>query len=462
MTLVTNQKIEQGDHGRSFYAFLISFVAAVGGFLYGYDLVIISGAQIFLKEQFQLRNAMFAFTNTSAILGCITGPFLSVLFCDRIGRRNTLIFSAILFGLSAVGTAIPKDIITFNIFRFIGGIGVGLCSIGSPMYIAEVAPFKKRGALGIMFQLAIVVGALISSIVAWFLAKYLAETIAWRWMFASEIVPIIGFVIFLSLIPKTPRWLAEKGRYDEALNVIVRIEGPENARKEIEEIKESLSMESGKFSEIFQPGIRWALLIGIFLALFNNLTGWSAMGMYLPTLFQKAGFSEISDAILQFVIINTLLVTLTLVSIWLVDRVGRRPLWIYGSIAMIPALILIGLIFQFKMTGIIVLLSAFLCSVPHAMALGPLPWLMMSELYPTRIRAKAVAITTTVLWIAGFTGPFAFPILTGFSERVIGSVGGAFWLFAFICILSLIFGIKMLPETKGRTLEEIAESWTKS
>ena len=444
-----------------YFAYLVCFVAAVGGFLFGYDLVIISGAQIYLKEQFNLSDAAFGFATSSAILGCIIGPFIGSWMCDRFGRKNVMIFSALLFAVSAIGSAVPKTMFIFNTFRIIGGVAVGLCSIASPMYIAELAPARIRGGLGFMYQLAIAVGALASGIVAWLLAKYLPETISWRWMFASELLPIIAFSVLLIFIPRSPRWLSEMGRFDEAREVLTRIEGPEYAERELADIKESLMQESGTFSELFQPGIRKALLVGILLAIFNNTTGWTEMGYYLPTLFKQGGFPDTADAIFQFLIISGFGSAMTLIASLFVDRLGRRPLWLICSAAMIVSLTIVGLVFYWNLKGPFVFVAIFLCAAPHAFALGPLPWLMMSELYPTRIRARAVAITTTVIWIAGWFGPFIFPIIAGWFERNTGSIAPTFWLLACVCVLSLLFGWKLMPETKGRTLEEIARSWHK-
>jgi len=443
----------------SFYAIRIAFIAAVGGFLYGYDSGVIVGANLFLREQFSLSDAGFAFATSSMLIGSMTGPFLGGWLCDRIGRKNTFVVASTLLAVSAVFTAIPNDITTFNLFRFVGGIGVGLCSIASPMYIAEVAPAHMRGKLGLMYQLAIVVGALSAGCVSWVLAKYLPESVSWRWMFFSEAVAIALFMALLFFVPKSPRWLAEQGRDDEALRVLTQVDGPESASSEMKEIKTSLALESGGLSELLKPGIRKALLIGILLALLNNLTGFSAMSPYLPALFLKGGFPDKADAILQFIFVYGFMGLMTILSIWLVDRVGRRPLWICSSAFMFVALVITGFVFYYNLTGTIVMLSIFLLVIPHAVALGSLPWLMMSELYPTRIRAKAVAITTTFLWGAGFIGYFVFPIITGFSERQLGSVGPAFWLFAGVCVLSFVFGLKMLPETNGKTLEEIGELW---
>ena len=455
----TGHQEDTARSDRNLYAFAISFVAAVGGFLFGFDLVIISSAQLYLRDLWKLNDFWYGFTTASANFGCIAGPFLGGWLCDAIGRKMTLVVASLLLAVSAIVTALAPEMISFNLFRFVGGLGVGLASLASPMYIVEVAPPRIRGGLGIMFQLAIAIGALSSAICGWLLAKYVSPDVSWRWMFGSEMAAIVLFVVALYFVPRSPRWLAEKGRWEESLAVLTKVDGPEYARKEMEGIKASLTEEQGTFSELIRPGMRMALLVGILLALFNNWTGWSAMSYYVPTLFEKAGVLNRADAIYQNVLINGWQVFLTLMAIFLVDRFGRKFLWLSGSGAMAVFLVVAGLMFHYNLTGIGVLLVMFLCVTPHAMALGPMPWLMMSELYPTRLRAKAVAITTTVIWIAGWSSPFLFPVITGFSERTIGSVGGAFWMFTIICILAFIFGLKLLPETKGRTLEEIGKSW---
>jgi sugar porter (SP) family MFS transporter len=348
----------------------------------------------------------------------------------------------------------------FNIFRIVGGLGVGLSSIASPMYIAEVAPARIRGRLGIMYQLAIVTGAASSAFVAFLLTKHLADDVSWRWMFGSELLPIILFFGFIVFVPRSPRWLAEKGRFDEALKILTKVESKEHADNELQEIKASLDVETGTFGELLQPGIRFALFIGISLGILNNWTGGSSIGYYLPTIFKMGGFST-TDALLQSVYVGIWEIILTVITILAVDRLGRRRLWIGGSVAMIIAMFITGLVFKYGMNGFPVLVVMCLCYAPHALALGSLPWLMMSELYPTRIRAKAVAITTTFLWTAGWFAGWFFPILAGFFERKTGTPGYAFWFFCVTCIISVLFGIKLLPETKGRSLEEIARSWTK-
>ncbi len=442
------------------YAFLIAFVSAVGGFLFGYDLAMIGGANVYLKEQFGLSDFMFGFSTASAGLGCIMGPFFGAWLCDRFGRRTTLIAACVLLGIGSLFTAIPRDMFTFNVFRIVGGIGVGLCSIASPMYTNEIAPARWRGGLGFMYQLAIVVGSVAAALAAWLLAKYLPANLSWRWMFASEILFVAVFGVLLFLIPESPRWLAEKGRFEEAQRIFTRIDGAEFASAELVQIRTALEAESGRFSELFQPGLRMALLVGLCLALFNNYTGWSAMGGYLTHLFEIGGFPR-TDAIFQYLLAYGFMGLMTVVACVLVDRLGRRPLWIVSSLIMIAANVWIGLVFHMSITGPVVLISVFLCTIPHAFALGPLPWLMMSEIFPTRIRARAVAVTTTFIWMVGFAASFAFPLLTGLSEKYLGKgdIAGAFWFSGGICVLALVFGLTIMPETKGRTLEDIGESW---
>lgn len=458
-----SKPLQQGTWLRgNVYAFWTAFVASIGGFLFGYDLAIIVGANTLLRDQFHLSPTGYSFATMSASLGCVTGPFLAAWLCDRIGRKMTMITGAVFLAVNSVVTAMAPDMVTFNIFRIIGGVGVGLCSMASPMYIAEIAPSRMRGKLGLMYQIAIVIGSQIAGLVAYFCAKEFPDTVSWRWMFASEMASISLFMVFLIFIPRSPRWLAEKGRFEEALRIITRLVGPERARNALDEIRASHVEERATFGEILRPGIRTALIIGLLLAFFNNFTGWSAMSGYLTDLFKRSGFLTTSDAIFQFFLAYSFMGIVTLGAMVFIDRFGRRPLWLFSSALMVIAMTLIGVLFHYQTRGVIVLLAVFLCAIPHSLALGPLPWLMMSEIFPTRLRAKAVSITTTFLWMTIFTGGFIFPILMRWSERFIGSVGGAFWLLAAVCVFSFIFGLRLLPETKGKTLEEIAAGWVKN
>lgn len=444
---------------RTIYVFAIAFTAAVGGFLFGYDLSLIGVANIYLKEQFLLSEEMMGFTTASAALGCVFGPFLGAWLNDGIGRERTMIVAAFLLAVGAIITALAPTVFLFNVFRIVGGIGVGICSVASPMYITEVAPPKMRGKLGVTYQLAIVVGSTAAPLVGYGLLQIFPESTAWRWMFASQTVVVLLFVGFLFLLPSSPRWLAQKGRFDEARRVLDRVHGEEVAREELREIEASLRQEEGGFREMFLPGVRYALLIGLLLAFFNNWTGWSAMAGYIPMLFELAGLAQRNTAILQFAFTYLAMGLVTLGSMALIDRVGRRPLWIFASLLMAVITAVTGLAFQYQLHGAIVLVVITLCTVPHGLALGALPWLMMSEIFPTRIRAKAVAVTTTFLWLMIFASAQFFPMIVGWSTRQIGTPAGAFWLFTLLCLCAALFGWKMMPETKGRTLEDIAQSW---
>ena len=444
---------------RRAYVFTLAFIAAVGGFLFGYDLSLIGAANVFLKEQFHLGEKLLGFTTASAALGCMFGPFLGAWLCDAIGRERTMIVASLLLAVGAIMTALAQTITLFNVFRILGGVGVGLCSVASPLYIAEIAPAKLRGSLGIMYQLAIVVGSTAAPLVAYVLVRVFPDTVSWRWMFGSQMAVVVFFALFLFLLPHSPRWLALRGRFAEARQVLAKVHGSQAADGELSEIRQSLCQEVGGLKELFQPGLRYALLIGLCLAFFNNWTGWSAMGGYIPMLFEMAGVQQRHVAILQFSLTYLAMAVMTVASMWLIDRVGRRPLWITASILMAAITAVTGTTFHFQVHGPLVLLVIMLCTVPHGLALGGLPWLMMSELFPTRIRARAVAVTTTFLWIVIYTCAQFFPMLIGWSQRRLGSPAGAFWVFTLVCICSTLFGWRMLPETKGRTLEEIAGSW---
>jgi SP family arabinose:H+ symporter-like MFS transporter len=450
-------KAPPGEHDRR-YVILIASIATFGGFLFGYDLSLMGGAINYLRDQFHLSEAAVGFTGGSATLGCMLGPFLGSWFCDRIGRERTLMAAALLLAVGALMTALAPNLTLFNIFRIVGGVGVGLCSIASPMYIAEVAPPKSRGRLGIMYQMAIVVGSTAAPLIAYAIIGRVPDSVCWRWMFGSQMVVVILFAGFLFLLPPSPRWLAGLGRFDKAAEVLLKVHGPEEAEREMREIKAALVEEAGGFGELLQPGIRYALFIGLLLAFFNNWTGWSAMGGYMPLVLEMAGVKSRQSQILQFTITYFAMSVITVASMFFIDRAGRRPLWIGASIAMAVITLITGLVFNAHMHGLVLLLVFILCALPHGFALGPLPWLMMSEIFPTRIRAKAVALTTTFLWLVIFTCAQLFPIFTGWSQRSIGSIAGVCWLFTLICVCSVIFGFKWLPETRGRTLEEIARA----
>jgi SP family arabinose:H+ symporter-like MFS transporter len=451
MTVTDRQEIRRS------YLYTICFVAAVGGFLFGYDLSIISPAAIFLQRQFHLGPAGLGFAVSSAVLGTMLGPFIGARLGDRIGRRRSLRWAAGLYIVGAIGTAVPANMAEFNTFRIVGGLSVGIASVISPMYIAEISPAPFRGRMVTMNQLAIVIGALCSIIVAYFLSF----GAAWRWMFASECVPAIALLIGLASVPESPRWLMQANQIETARSVLIRISGMEAAERELKEIYESVNAETGSFQELFSPGIRTALAVAVGLAVFQQFTGISTLLVYAPFIFQNAGFPHASDAILQAVILNVWNLICTGGAFWLVDRVGRRPLLIVGTGVMAASLAAMGLLFQLHVSGIAWLIVLFVGVAAYSTSLAPLTWLIMSEMFPTRIRGRAMAIAAVSLWVAFFIVNQLYPAAVAFFERRYGSAAGLFEVFSVICLAALAFSWFFVPETKGRTLEEIAGSWAR-
>jgi sugar porter (SP) family MFS transporter len=441
----------------SSYVYLISLVAAIGGFLFGYDISIISGAIIFMKQEFHLEGASLGFVMSSAQIGCVFGAVFGGKISDFLGRKKSLFYATLLFGISTLFTAVAPNIPVFNIFRLIGGLGIGLMSIVSPMYIAEVAPSAIRGRLVTLNQFAICIGLFSADIVSYFLSFDLG----WRWMFASQSVPILLFIGGLFVIPESPRWLVEKERNNEAYNVLKRINGESVAKVEMKEISDSIHQESGKFSELFRKGMRLALIIAVCLAFFQQWAGGTPLLLYSPIIFQKAGFTQASDAILQAAILAGWLVICTAVALWMVERVGRRQLLIFGSLAMGLGMLCTSLFFIFKLEGFMLLFMMFLSIGAYSVSLAPLVWLIMAEIFPTRIRGVAMSIASVVLWISTVMVNQTFPILSNLSEKTLGTDAGVFLIYAFACVATAIFVWRMLPETKGKTLEEISAFWMK-
>ena len=418
--------------------------------------------QLFLRQQFELTPTQFGFATSSAILGCIIGPSVGAWLCDRIGRKTTLMVSGLLFLVGAIGAGSALNILMFNIFRIIGGVGVGLSSLASPMYIAEIGPAAQRGRLGIMYQLAITVGAVSATLAAYLLATYTPPTMSWRLMLVSVALPVLVFMVLLVRVPQSPRWLAEQGRLGEASSILARIGGEQFARAEMNEISGSLNAESGALSELWEPGLRHAMLTGIALALFNNWTGWSGIAYYLPTLFQQAGYpqAEFSD--------------------WCKcpDHDGKLSADVHCHLADRPQRQTSDLDRHFRRHGCLPDYRRHRLSVEVRWSNRGGGDLSLCD--PPRHRARttaladdvgalsnpysswAVSISTTFLWIAGFTGPFAFPAIESASRHYLGTAAGVFWFHALISLLAFIWGRKYLPETKARTLEEIAASWTRT
>ncbi|MEW5901670.1 MAG: sugar porter family MFS transporter [Acidobacteriota bacterium] len=441
----------KNTHG---YVIFVSVVAAIGGLLFGFDTAIVAGATRYLKDQWALTSLQEGWVVSVVLIGCMFGAGLAGTVSDRIGRKRFMLVSAVLFLVSAVGCALPQNISQFVVFRFVGGLGIGSASILSPLYIAEIAPALIRGALVSVNQMAIVTGILLAYFVNWIFAG--AGPANWRWMYGTGALPSFVFFILLLRVPESPRWLVKKGREEEARRVLSRVNNLEMAASEVQNIKETIMLEKGSLSELFRPGFRKALFIAVVLAIFQQITGINAVLYYAPRIFERAGFERVS-AIGQSTIVGLVNMLFTIVAIVLVDRVGRKPLLLIAAAGMGISQLLIGAAFRLQnASGELILLVILLYIAFFAMAMGPIVWVVMSEIFPTRLRGSAMAIATVILWVSDFAVTLTFPVI---ADRMNEST--AFWMYAVMCAIDFIFMLLVLPETKGKTLEEIEKRWLK-
>jgi len=436
------------------YVVSITLVAAIGGLIFGFDTAIVAGATRYMKEQFSLNSLQEGWAVSVVLVGCMFGAGLAGPVSDRIGRRRFMLISAVLFFVSAVGCALPRTISEFVIFRFIGGLGIGSAAVLSPLYIAEMSPARIRGALVSVNQMAIVTGILLAYFVNWVFAG--AGPSNWRWMYAMGALPSVLFFVLLLRVPESPRWLVKRGREEEAGRVLARVGTAETAAKEIRDIKETLALEKGSFGELFRPGFRRPLFIAIVLAVFQQITGINAILYYAPRIFESAGFARMS-AIGQSTVVGLVNMLFTVVAIVLADRVGRRPLLLVATGGMGFSLMLLGAAFKYQFLPPSALLFIILLYIAFfASAMGPLVWVVMAEIFPIRMRGAAMGIATLILWFADFVVTLTFPII---SDKL--SSSAAFWLYAAMCAVDLVFMLYFLPETKGKSLEEIERRWLK-
>jgi SP family arabinose:H+ symporter-like MFS transporter len=448
-------EIATAERGDKTFVVLVSLVAATGGFLFGYDLAVVSGAIIFLQSQFKLNPVEVGFAIGSAQIGCIFAPLVAGPISDRWGRKQTLFVAALLFAMAAAGTALPRNMTEFNTFRIMAGVAIGLASVVSPMYIAEISPAPIRGRLVSLNQFAIVIGAMSSYGVSYLFSR----SGNWRMMFACAAIPALGLMLGLLFIPQSPRWLAQKGRFDEATQIMARIEGPVAAEREIAAIRDTIEEEAGRLRELFLPGIRIALLVSAALCLLQGWSGGTAVNFYAPLIFQKAGAGGASGAIGMTFLLNVSSLVFTTVALFLVDVAGRRPLLLIGSLGMAATQILLGLCLQWNLPGAYTVATVFVFNMFYQISLAPLAWLILSEIFPNRLRAKGQSVGTLAVWVSTYlSNQFLGPLMDHF-EKSFGSAGPAFWIFAAVCVFTFIFGWFMVPETKKRTLEEIAEWW---
>lgn len=442
------------------FVYFISAIAAFGGLLFGYDTAVIAGAIGFIQTKFQLSPAMTGWAASSAIWGCVIGAMGAGYMSDKYGRKKILIITAILFAISAIGAAIPTTLNQFVIARIIGGIGVGAASMLSPLYISEIAPADKRGMLVTLYQLAIVIGINLIYFVNLLIAGSGTDQwnidMGWRYMLGSGIIPSALFLVALFMVPESPRWLASKKRDEEAMKILEKVNGKTEAAVVMADIKKTLNEEQGTIAELFAPGLRTAMIIGVFLALFSQITGINAIIYYAPEIFKSVGFGT-ESALLQTVIIGVTNTLFTFVAIKFIDQLGRRKLLLWGVTGMVICLFGVGTVFYFGLNSgplLLIFILGFIAS--FASSLGPIPWVIISEIFPTKTRGIAMSIAILMLWIG-------VVIITQLTPILLKEVGGAitFWIFGANAILLLIFTYKMIPETKGKTLEEIEKYWTK-
>jgi sugar porter (SP) family MFS transporter len=453
------------DSGSMAYVWMVCLVATLGGLLFGYDTAVISGAIGFLQSRFTLDAKWTGWAASCALVGCIVGVSFAGVLSDRLGRKKVLLISAVLFLVSAVGTAIPKTLAQFIIFRIIGGIGVGAASMTSPMYIAEISPARIRGRMVSVNQFAIIFGMLVVYFVNYYIAGRGDEVwniqYGWRWMFGSESLPALLLLVLLFFVPESPRWLTKQKQSEKALSILARVGGSQHAKDELAAIEETIAHETGSISQLFEPGMKIVLVIGIVLAVLQQVTGINVFLYYAPEIFKKLGTGT-DVALLQTVVVGAVNLTFTVIAIWTVDKLGRKPLMIVGSAGMGVALLAMGLAAYFQKTEVWVLVFILGYIACFALAVGPVTWVILSEIFPTSIRGRAMAIATVCLWAANTIVSQTFPMLNENPYLVEKFHHGfPFWIYGAFCAIEVVFIRVFVPETKGKSLEEIEKHWMK-
>jgi SP family arabinose:H+ symporter-like MFS transporter len=437
-------------------------VTAIGGFLFGYDTAVINGANSYLKAYLHLSPAQEGMAGASAILGCIPGAMCAGFLSDRFGRKRMLFLCALLYAVSGVLSAIPNAFEQFLVARFISGLGIGASSIICPVYIAEISPEKTRGRLGSLFQLGIVSGIFITLFVnkliqglgdeAWNTAW------GWRWMLGMEVVPAALFMGLLLAVPESPRWLAQKGRSDEAREILEKVGGPEHAARELRGIRDAMSQEEGRFSELFSGAFFKPLAIAVMLMAFSQFCGINAIMYYSTKIFAASGAGQ-NAAFTSSVWVGLINFAFTFVAIGLVDKAGRRPLLLIGTAVQAIALGLVGWMFHAQQNGVGLLVCVVLFIAAFAMAMGPIGWLFCSEIFPNKVRGRAMSVAAFTVWVSCYVVAQTFPMLN--DSPAIGPAV-TFWCYAAVSLLSFLFVLAAVPETKGRSLEDIEKMWTRS
>jgi sugar porter (SP) family MFS transporter len=449
------------------YVWLISLTAALGGLLFGYDWVVIGGAKPFFERYFGLTEASAkGWANSCALLGCLVGALLAGALSDRFGRKRLLVGCAVLFATTSLGNAFAPNFTLFVLWRMLGGVAIGMASSLSPLYIAEVSPAAMRGKLVSVNQLTIVIGILLAQLVNWWIVRglpagasdeFMAQSwyvsTGWRWMFGLTAVPSLLFFVCMFFVPESPRWLAKNGKPNRARGVLAKVGGADYADAVLAEIESTLVDETEKvrFSELLDPRLSGVLGLGVALAVLQQWCGINVIFNYAEEIFRAAGY-DISDVLKNIAWTGSVNLAFTFVALGVVDRGGRRPLMLFGAAGLAIIYTAMGACYAAGVQGLPMLLLVLAAIGCYAMSLAPVTWVVISEIFPNRIRGAAMAVAVTSLWLACFILTFTFPLLNA-------SLGpaGTFWLYAAICAVGFVFIFFRLPETKGKTLEEIEQ-----
>lgn len=447
------------------YLILISLIAGMGGYLFGYDWVVIGGAKPFYEIYFSIADIPWlqGWVMSSALLGCLIGVIIAGVLSDRYGRKFMMILAAIVFALSAIGTGAATSLNVFIVFRIISGIGIGIASNISPMYLSEVSPPDVRGKFVAIYQLAIVLGILSAQIMNWLIAQPVIPNediltswngqMGWRWMFWAPIIPSIIYLLLTFIVPESPRWLISKEKYGKATDIFARIVNRNYAEELVGEVQKSISHVTEKIplSHLFKGKALKIAVIGITIAVLQQWCGINVVFNYAQEIFSAAGYS-VSDMLFNIVVTGIVNVIFTFVGMYTVDRLGRRSLMKIGTIGLAIIYAVLGAGYYFQLEGKIMLILVVMAIAFYAMTLAPVTWIVISEIFPTRIRAKGMAVSTFALWSASFVLTYTFPLL----NSALGAYG-TFWLYGLISVGGYLFVKSYLPETKGKSLEEIEE-----
>jgi SP family xylose:H+ symportor-like MFS transporter len=448
----------------------ISTVAALGGFLFGYDTGVINGTQFYFSKYFDLSPALKGWVVGSALLGCFVGALIAGPLSRRFGRKLSLIISALLFTISAWGSGLPaflpESVPLLVAFRMIGGLGIGVASMNAPMYIAELSPANKRGQMVTIYQMAIVLGFFLVFIATYAIGsgndEVYNESYGWRVMFWSELVPCLLFLLLLFFVPKSPRWLSLKGKEEEARAILVRLHGTATAEIELKEIKASISEDGGvSFAHIFRRAILPIILIGSVFSILQQFTGINAVLYYGADIFEKAlGFGQ-EDVLAQQILLAGVNVLFTIVAMFTVDKWGRKPLVIAGSLGMLTGFLLLGVSLMTQKVGMVSLIGILMFIGSFALSMGPVVWVVLSEMFPNSMRSVGMSIAVAAQWASNYLVSQSFPMVAESQTNLEGTWNGSLPYFLFIVFITLIiwFTWKYIPETKGKSLESIEQMW---